>query len=130
MSRSVQLSRAQKWDLIRIAGAGLLSAALFGVTLVRSLQHQPTALSAEVAPTVVAPAPEPRVQVTARDVAVPVAAPKLSPVRVRLARGTPRAASRPAMVRVRNTPSIGGRFVRLFAGSGRYTVRPFPTIGN
>lgn len=123
MSHWVQLSRAQKWDLIRMAAAAVLS--IVFLTLPLMLPHQ------AAAPAAAAPAAElvPRVAVIVRDQAAPVEAPKLGP-----ARFPHRAAStrrQPSGVSAAAKPiPHRSRFARFVAGDGRYSVRPFPTVGN
>jgi hypothetical protein len=126
MSGWLLLSRAQKWDLVRMGGAAVLSTVFLGLPLALSQPDTRTTFAADAAA-----ATEQHVVVVAQDLAAPVATPELSPVRPLLRRSRSRSAPRPqptASAPSRNT-SFRGRLARVFAGDGRYSVRPFPTVG-
>ena len=143
------LSRAQKREVVRIAGAGVLSTAFFALPL---LLVVPDRGAATTLPTSAVPVPdEPTpsatpatasiaegparqsVVVRAYDVAVAVAQPKLSSSafpQVRNRESQARAREKRPVLSRSKSPSFRGRLARMVAGDGRYPVRPFPTVGN
>lgn len=138
-SSAFQLSRAQKWDLVRICLAALASAAFFSAPFLLSNEPQ-TDNPAAAAPSVpvehaagVQDALD-RISIVTTDIRVPV-----TPVLVRsLERRSQPAASRPATLdasRETSRPvgegesdSFAKRLGRAIAGDGRYTVQPFPSL--
>jgi hypothetical protein len=154
MSSSVRFSQAQRRDLLRMSGAAVVSTIFFGVPMVLGrpdaarLQSPP----GQIQPAQVEPAQEQTA--TASPVAVPqdaqvavVFSEEVAQVTVPVLAGLPTAAGHPARPtrtarrtvaapfqpqRAQVTPATGkplSRLGRLFTGSGRYEVRPFPTVG-
>jgi hypothetical protein len=155
MPSEVHLTRAQKWDLVRLSAAAVASTVFFTVPMF--LAHPREAVSqvedrhaapAEVgtsgvshavaAP--VSPANTPRTStdenadvsvVTSMEFALATAPLIQSPGAVPRPRS-----NNPGQLRARantaapnsSTSSFGRRMARFFAGSGKYNVRPFPTI--
>lgn len=127
----VPLSRRQKRDLLELAVAGGMSAFFFAapVFLVRETPARPT-----TAPQVRRPAAtstDARVQIVTTDVAAAVSTPALqfSPAASRALRRPARAPrSQRALGSAPTRVPLGRRLARLFAGDGRHTVQPFPTL--
>ena len=136
MPSDMRFTQAQKWDLLRMSGAAVVSTVFFSIPLfvarpevARVDVTQPA--KAEVAP---------QVSVVVSESIVPVSTPVLvarattAPVPTQPA--VRRATARPAQAQQRAalTPTaikpLAKRLARLLAGSGRYEVRPFPTPGN
>jgi hypothetical protein len=140
MSDWAQLSRAQKWDLMRMAGASIVSTAFFILPL--ALSHPPAATPlASVATTGTS-----GVDVTVSNRAVHVPTTELQTRRPLLRRdlarrsGTqPDAPSLRVGVEPESRVQRNGlaasasaplhrKLARFIAGNGRYSVRPFPTV--
>ena len=135
----LHLSRAQKWDLVRICGAALASAAFFASPFLLPREAVPDAdRAAIVSPSmpIEHQSPQPvldRIGVVTTEIVVPVQA-----VLVRTVPRTinPRPKPVPVTVKASNqrqpstTPSrsLARRVGRAIVGDGRYTVRPFPTL--
>ena len=134
----LHLSRAQKWDLVRICVAALASAAFFSAPFLLSRD------SSSVADTTIATPAIPvehggslhaaldRISVVTTDIVVPVQS-----VSIQSAPRSPRRPPRGVTVRASNdahsgpateTRSLARRLGRAIAGDGRYTVRPFPSV--
>jgi hypothetical protein len=149
MESDMRLTQAQKRDLLRMSGAAVVSTIFFGVPM---FVGRPDASRVQVPPALVqlspAPAVTPDIGVERRDTDVAVvfseavaqvSTPKLGGARTPLVRPArqPRASRRnpPALAAAAEPgASQGGtplarRLGRLLAGSGRYQVRPFPTVG-
>lgn len=150
MASDMRLTQAQKRDLLRMSGAAVVSTIFFGVPM---FVGRPDASRVQVPPALVhslpAPTAAPQVAVERPDTSVAVvfseAVAQVSTPRLESARTPPvRQARQPRATR-RNAPDVeasvrpeeaqGGtplarRLGRLLAGSGRYEVRPFPTVGN
>ena len=154
MSSHVRFSQAQRRDLLRMSGAAVVSTIFFGVPMVLGrpdaarLQAPPGQVeSAQVEPAqeqtaTPSPVAEPRdaqVAVVFSDAVAEVTVPVLAampptvghPARpTRTARPNATASSQSQRAQV--TSATGKpltRLGRLFTGSGRYEVRPFPTVG-
>jgi hypothetical protein len=151
MPSEVRLTRAQKWDLLRMSGAAVVSTVFFAVPmfLVRPTVTRPDARAAMPAtpatisgdvtgkPATVSEArlPDPVSVdtvsvVTSTEVAV-VTTPVLQ---LAAAPTAPRRRAPAALIQARarsNAPAatpFGRRLARLIAGNGRYGVRPFPSV--
>ncbi len=152
MPSEVRFTRAQKWDLVRISAAAVASTVFFSVPLFlvrphaapaqtesRASERQELVLaktsepqthsSAAPAPTVVRAATDASVVsvVTSTEFAE-ATTPSLQNTTTPRLRG-----GKPAEVRARaNTgatpPSLSRRFARFIAGTGKYNVKPFPTV--
>lgn len=154
MPSDVRFSPAQKRDLLRMSGAAVVSTIFFGVPMfvgrpdAARLQVAPGQVqSAQVEPAQEQPATalavaEPQdaqvavvLSETVAQVTVPVLeglpATVMQPARApRTVR--PDVAASPSSQRAQGTPATGkplARLGRLLTGSGRYEVRPFPTVG-
>jgi hypothetical protein len=144
MPSEVRLTRAQKWDLLRMSGAAVVSTVFFAVPMflarpnVARPEARPALQVASMMPDAVAagnpdsflPANAPNTVsvVTSTEVAAvttPVLQPPAAAPRQRASGGTVEArasGNAPAA-----TP-FGRRLARLIAGKGRYGVRPFPSV--
>ena len=153
MSSEVRFTRAQKWDLFRISAAAVASTVFFTVPMCLARPHQASAVTGhrttESRDLVLASVSEPAARtnsptesaatrpldadaisiVTSTEFAA-VSTPGLQRDTLTRAR-----VSKPAQVRARaNTsgaappPSLSRRLGRFLAGSGKYNVRPFPTV--
>ena len=156
MPSEVRFTRAQKWDLARISAAAIASTVFFTVPMflvrpdqapgrIESRANEPRdiALASLSEPTTQTGSPTELVVtpsapidtnvvsvVTATEFAVATtpAIQRNAVVRTR--------SSKPAQVRARGntptvpaaTPSLSRRLARFIAGSGRYNVKPFPTV--
>jgi hypothetical protein len=118
-----------------MTGAAVVSTALFALPMALS----PRNVSRTATPPPLPPVAEQPVIVVAHDLKVGVDAPKLGTVRrvgTRASQGPPVVAqgafAKPtdSSVPLLKTTSLRGRFARLVAGDGRYSVRPFPAVGN
>jgi hypothetical protein len=153
MPSEVRFTRAQRWDLVRISAAAVASTVFFSVPMFLVRPH-PTTAQTESRPSehqdIALPTisePQARSNAASAPTAVPWAATEASAVSVVTATEfaeatTPslqnrttlaRRAGKPAEVRARaNTaptaPSLSRRFARFIAGSGKYNVKPFPTL--
>jgi hypothetical protein len=152
MPSSVRFTQAQKRDLLRISGAALVSTIFFAVPMfigrpdATAIRVQPAPQSRDTLTAAVQPDDAPAgtavsvvVSETVAQVTVPeLQTPASSTARpVRAARFTRRAgAPPPANQRAQVAPApatatpLARRLGRLIAGTGRYEVRPFPTIGS
>ncbi len=131
---TVHLSRRQKWELLELAAAGVMSTVFFAAPVLLLRDAPQTTLSPTEAQQTLLQPPAARVQIAMAEVTVPVSTPLLRPAGPRARSGdlqrrrireTPRAtlvaSARPRVPVVR-------RIARLFAGDGSYRVQPFPTI--
>ena len=148
MASDMRLTQVQKRDLLRMSGAAVVSTIFFAVPMfigrpdvgrLQAIAEHAQAAHA-VGDTAAVPsgsAPAPEVAVVFSDAVATVTTPELEelappPVpRARsvrqnamAARPGPRAQVAPAAGR-----PLARRLGRLIAGSGRYEVRPFPTVG-
>ncbi len=154
MPSEVRLTRAQKWDLVRISAAAVASTVFFTVPMFLVRPHQapvhiegraterpdltlatlsePSARSNS--PTV---SPGTSTSVDTDVVSVITSTEFATATTPGLQRNTmprPRA-TKPALVRARaNTPastappSLSRRLARFIAGNGKYTIKPFPSL--
>jgi hypothetical protein len=149
MPSSVRFTQAQKRDLLRMSGAALVSTIFFAVPMfigrpdATPVRVQPSAESRDPRAAAVQPATaplDPAVSVVVTEAVAQVTVPELQDVPasitrpVRIPRFTRRlAAPAPATRRAQGVPDtatpLARRIGRLIAGSGRYEVRPFPTVG-
>ena len=151
MPSEVRLTRAQKWDLLRMSGAAVVSTVFFTVPMFVAR------------PTVARPDPRPGVEVASLmpepvaagkpDTLLPASGPDpVSPDTVSVVRSTETAVvttpalQSPAAPPRRRAPAgviqararvtapasapapLGRRLARLIAGTGRYGIRPFPSV--
>jgi hypothetical protein len=143
MPSEVRLTRAQKWDLVRMSGAAVVSTVFFAIPMF--LAH-PNGAPPEARPAIqlasmtpdasavrnLAPLPASTLDtvtvVTSTEMAAvstPVLQPPGAAPRRRATGGTIQARQRGNGL----APApFGRRLARLIAGSGRYGVRPFPSV--
>ena len=131
MPSDVRFTRAQKWDLLRISGAAVVSTVFFGVPMFIA-RPLPEIVRSEKR--TVAPRPAGEVSVVVSETVAPVTTPgwearpagavRQMPSRRHTASATVR--SRRPVASASGTALV--RLGRLLAGSGRYEVRPFPTL--
>jgi hypothetical protein len=154
MPSNVRFSQAQKRDLLRMSGAAVVSTIFFGVPMVVGRPDAPRVQappgqvqSAQLDPaqdqtaTALpgAEAQDAQVAVVFSEAVAQVTVPvlqRLPAAVVQPARPTrtarPNATASSQSQRAHVTPATGKpltRLGRLFTGSGRYGVRPFPTVG-
>lgn len=133
----IRLTRSQRWDLARMATAGIVTVAALGGSawLITCQGDQASghgiAAAASVASVSIEPSAFSAVTIQVSDVRVPVIvderperAPR--PVAHRARPAGTRAAVMP--VRVSEDPSLSRRVARFLTGDGRHEVRPFPTV--
>ena len=143
MPSDMRLSRSQRWDLLRMSGAAVVSTVFFAVPMFvsRSDVARPQVRSVVEAPHSVA-AHEPDIFLPASSVSADtvfvVTSTELAAVTTPVLQASPRPQRRRAsderlQARSRaNAPAatpLGRKLGRLIAGSGRYSVRPFPSVG-
>ena len=136
MQSEVRLTRAQKWDLLRMSGAAVVSTVFFGIPM---FMARPEIVPA-VARSYVRPAdtrPPADVSVLVSEIAAPVMTPawEALPARGALILSSRRhVTSATLQSRDRRQPvsasgrPLAHRLGRLLAGTGRYEVRPFPSL--
>jgi hypothetical protein len=128
MQSDVRFTQAQKWDLLRMSGAAVVSTVFFGIPM---FVARP-AVVPEVPRSQAQPAAE--VSVLVSDTVASVTPPEWEAVRVKHTPSRRRVASAtPQSRQQRQLPSASGRPLahrigRLLAGTGRYEVRPFPSL--
>ena len=150
MTSDVRLTRAQKWDLVRMSAAALASTIFFTVPMflvhpnagAPSRQKSVTAPQSHMMLAGVSSPPPPstpieRAAVRTNSEAVMVLtstefAAATSPVIQGNSSARSRA-TRPAELRVRvntttSSPSLSRRLARFISGNGKYTIKPFPTV--
>jgi hypothetical protein len=135
MQSDVRLTPAQKWDLLRMSGAAVVSTVFFGIPMfIARPEVVPAVARSEARAADTRPAAD--VSVLVSQTVAPVTTPALEalPSRVALRVPSRRVASATLQSRERRQlPSASGkplarRLGRLLAGSGRYEVRPFPSL--
>lgn len=120
----VHFSRAQKWDLLRMTAAALVSTGFFAAPVMFSDRGH-------AIPTPAAAPSAQRVELATTDVIATVTTPDLQLPAPRVVRAAAATRSRPRAQRTSGKLAqnlFPGRVARLIAGDGRYAVRPFPTI--
>jgi hypothetical protein len=146
MASDMRFTQAQKRDLLRMSGAALVSTIFFSVPMFvgrpdgarlpaisEPAQPTPAAAASAAAPYASASA-APEVAVVFSDAVAQVTIPQLQTLTAPRTR-TVRQNAMAAKVGPRaQTASAAGkpfarRLGRLIAGTGRYEVRPFPTVG-
>jgi hypothetical protein len=156
MPSEVRFTRAQKWDLARISAAAVASTVFFTVPMflvrphqapspIQSRANEPgditlASLSEPTTPTGSPSEPEatPSAPIDTNVVSV-VTATEFAVATTPAIQGTAivrTRSSKPAQVRARAntpaapavTPSLSRRLARFIAGSGKYNVKPFPTV--
>lgn len=136
----LHLTRAQKWDLVRICAAALASAAFFSAPVLWSRGPSSVQDSAIQVPAIpieqTADVRETldRISVVTADIVVSAQAVPIQAVH-RPARPAPRrdtvrasSASQPVAPGRGDDRSLVRRLGRAIAGDGRHTVRPFPSL--
>jgi hypothetical protein len=151
MTSDVRFTRAQKWDLVRMSAAALASTVFFTVPmfLVRpnpaapSIQKSVTPpasnmmLAGVSSPTSPSTPIESAAVRTNTEAVMVLTSTEFAPATTPVLQGHSSARSRaprPAELRVRtNTPaslpSLSRRLARFISGNGKYTIKPFPTVG-
>lgn len=135
MPSDVRFTQAQKWDLLRMSGAAVVSTVFFGIPMFIAQPElaPPGARSAARA----ADARPADVSVLASDTVARVETPALEALsqRVGLHGRSHRSVPRDSLESRRRRPlaaasdrALARRLGRLLAGSGRYEVRPFPSV--
>ena len=149
MSSDLRFTQAQRRDLLRMSGAALVSTIFFAVPMFVSrpdsahIQDTPPSLSNEAARAGTQPAAprDTQVSVVVSEAVAQVTVPALegslvaAPRPARLTRYPRRieASPRPdqrADAERSSSPPLARRLGRLIAGTGRYEVRPFPTVSS
>jgi hypothetical protein len=132
MSSDVQFTHAQKWDLLRMSGAAVVSTVFFGVPMfIARPERIPESRPAETRQAA-------EVSILVSETVAPVTTPAWEALPAKSALPTPSRrhhvarATAPSLPQ-RPVPSASGttlarRLGRLLAGSGRYEVRPFPSL--
>lgn len=127
-ARWSMLPRRQKGELVRLIGVGVLSALFFGGAAFMTRPGQTATGTPPPSVQVEAPV-APQVQVRHVEVQAGLSAPALSPDRIAPSLKQPTPARAPlALARHSQRPPLVRRLARLFAGNGRYSVQPFPTV--
>jgi hypothetical protein len=149
MASDMRLTQAQKRDLLRMSGAALVSTIFFSIPMfvgrpdgarlqARGEQAQPIAVAAGSAVTTDAAASAaPEVAVVFSDAVARVTIPQLQALSAPAAPRTRSVRQNAMAVKLRPRPQaasaagkpLARRLGRLIAGTGRYEVRPFPTVG-
>jgi hypothetical protein len=154
MPSEVHLSRAQKWDLTRLAVAAVASSVFFSLPMflvpARSANRADTRnpsvrISEQIAvagvsePTATANPPQAETtEPLHADVVAVVTSTALAQISKPVVATAEKPSVRPAELRARvNAPvsappqsaTLGRRLARLIAGDGRYGPKPFPTVG-
>jgi hypothetical protein len=132
MPSDVRLTHAQKWELLRMSGAAVVSTVFFGIPMFMARPElvPPGARPADTRPTA-------DVSVLVSETVAPVTTPALEalpsrtglhvPARRRVAHATLQSRAQRQLASVPGKP-LARRLGRLLAGSGRYEVRPFPSL--
>jgi hypothetical protein len=132
------LTRQQRLDLAKLVAAGIVSAILFATPVLLSRETAPGIASKKAPATLptrptAAAATMSSVVVVTKEIAAPISTPTLQPSGVASATvrrsGSGRRA-RYALAASRPRLPLGRRIVRLVAGDGSHTVRPFPTVAS
>ena len=135
MPSDVRFTQAQKWDLLRMSGAAVVSTVFFGVPMfIARPQIIPEIVQSEARPVGTRPADE--VSVVVSQTVAPVTTPgwearpagvvRQMPSRRHVAGVT--VSSRPRRPAASASGTALARLGRLLAGSGRHEVRPFPSL--
>jgi hypothetical protein len=136
MQSDVRLTRAQKWDLLRISGAAVVSTVFFGIPMFMARPEiGPAVARSDARPADTRPSAD--VSVLVSEIAAPVTTPAwearparvtlLVPSRRHVASVTLQARDQRQLASASGRP-LARRLGRLLAGSGRYEVRPFPSL--
>jgi hypothetical protein len=136
MPSDVRLTQAQKWDLVRMSGAAVVSTVFFGIPMfIARPEIAPPVGRSDARAADARPAAD--VSVLVSETVAPVEAPALEALPQRVGLHGPshrRVASATLEPRRRrqlapaSDRSLARRLGRLLAGSGRYEVRPFPSL--
>jgi hypothetical protein len=148
MASDMRLTQEQKRDLLRMSGAALVSTIFFSVPMfvgrpdgarvqASAEQAQPTAAAGSAAATDAAASVTPEVAVVFSDAVAEVTIPQLQALSAPAAPRTRSVRQNAMAVKLRPRPQaasaagkpLARRLGRLIAGTGRYEVRPFPTVG-
>ena len=150
MTSDVRLTRAQKWDLVRMSAAALASTVFFTVPmfLVRpnapapSIQKSVTPPASNMmlaglsSPTPLSTPIESAAVRTKTEAVMVLTSTEFAAATTPLFQGNSSARSRttrPAELRARTnptaaSPSLSRRLARFISGNGKYTIKPFPTV--
>jgi hypothetical protein len=152
MPSKVRFTRAQKWDLVRISAAAVASTVFFTVPIFLVRPHPAPSLESRVsehAEFVIATVSEPQAGSDAASARAAVSSAATDARAVSVITSTEFAAAttpplqgtttlrlraaKPAEIRARaNTapapPSLSRRLARFIAGTGKYNIKPFPTV--
>jgi hypothetical protein len=148
MASDMRLTQEQKRDLLRMSGAALVSTIFFSVPMfvgrpdgarvqASAEQAQPIAAAGSAAATDAAASVTPEVAVVFSDAVAEVTIPQLQALSAPAAPRTRSVRQTAMAVKLRPRPQaasaagkpLARRLGRLIAGTGRYEVRPFPTVG-
>ena len=139
MQSEVHLTRAQKWDLVRMAAAAIVSTIFFCIPLFLARPNgagavaDPDIVAAGVPESQPANIPVQREPAAATDTVTVVTTMEVVKVTAPALQNAPRLASVPPTrtpQRADTATPLSRRLVRFFAGTGKYGVRPFPGVGN
>jgi hypothetical protein len=134
--RTPRLTAAQRWDVVRMATAGVVTVmALGGSAWFISNEEDPgSATGVAVAAEPPRPAPHLDDEVTVRtsDIVPRIVVEERKPAK----RSPAPPAARPARLVTKSAAAapqpqprtLGGRLARLITGDGRHAIRPFPTV--
>ena len=147
MPSEVRFTRAQRWDLIRISAAAVASTVFFTVPMffvrwqpapTRGPDARDIALASLSEPARSSESPSGAIKVAATDTATVsiVTSTEMAEVTTPALQKAPTTRTRngkPADIRARaNTspapPSFSRRVARFLAGTGKYIVKPFPSV--
>lgn len=137
MPNRLGFTHDQRWELVRITGAAVVSTIFFGVPM---FVARPEVMRSEVARAAAQPAPQ--VHVVTSEAVVPETTPALAwgpstvvrPAGVTPSQRNPARATAQPRQRASGVPASVGplarKLGRLLAGSGQYEVRPFPAFNH
>ena len=136
MQSDLRLSQAQKWDLLRMSGAAVVSTVFFGIPIFMARPELVPAVARSEARPVDTPPPA-DVSVLVSEIVAPVTTPAWeglparisprAPSRRHVASTTLQSRDRRPLVSAQGRP-LARRLGRLLAGNGRYEIRPFPSL--
>ena len=136
MPSDVRFTQAQKWDLLRMSGAAVVSTVFFGIPMfIARPEVVPAVARSEARAADTRPAAD--VSVLVSQTVAPVTTPALDALppgvglhvssRRRVASAALQSRQRRHLASASDRP-LARRLGRLLAGSGRYEVRPFPSL--
>jgi hypothetical protein len=132
MQSDVRFTQAQKWDLLRMSGAAVVSTVFFGIPM---FMARPEVVPAGARPADTRQTAD--VSVLVAETVAPVTTPALEalpsrvvlhvPARRGVARAPLQSRERRQLAPASGRP-LARRHGRLLTGSGRHEVRPFPSL--